>query len=134
LTRNGETIDARTWNWGIRPLAVRGGRLVYLGRNWTLRAARIQNSLTDVEAIETYRAAEMACVTAPPSEEVCEFASQRGILLVVEWTDREPTLDELYRYGRWPAVGMFILPGAWSTGDECRAAARNVIFAARLPA
>jgi hypothetical protein len=102
---------------GIRRLGVRGRSLFFDGKRFVLRAieCKVQNAELEMflESNQGFlRETWTALILQNPGEEVCDFASRRGILIVAEM---QPTDDlflrSLHRLARWPAVGIAIIPG-----------------------
>ena len=118
LHRGGEVVDVgRTV--GIRRLGVRGNSLFFDGKRFVLRGRReckMQNEVCRVfleHNQDFLRDSWTALVVANPDDDVCEFASRRGMLLVADLTENGDTpIDSLRRVSRWTAVGFAILPKA----------------------
>lgn len=112
---------------GIRPLGVRGNRLVLEGKTWVLRGAQVA-SVGDFP-LAAWHDAGAAMLVADPTDELCNEASRVGVLLLAELscpTDRLPA--ELRRLSDHAAVGFAILPYDTIADDDLRQAARSLIL------
>jgi Glycosyl hydrolases family 2 len=115
--RFGEVVSEVTRTIGIRRLGVRGKSLFFDGKRFVLRGwheCRMQNEecIMLLERNQVFlRHTWTAMIVANPDDDVCEFASRRGILLVADLTDESNTpIASLRRVSRWPAVGFATLP------------------------
>ena len=121
---------------GIRRLGMRGKSLFFDGKRFVLRGwqeGRMQNAECKLfleRHQEFLRETWTALVVANPDDEVCEFASRRGILLVADLIDEgDSPIDSLRRVARWPAVSRRNL-GRWRD-DFSEPNRRDSKFAAR---
>jgi hypothetical protein len=126
LSRGGEVIARAERPFGLRPLGVIGRKLMFEARRWVLRGVLANEAATS--DLETWRASSAAIVIPNPSDALCDEASRLGVLLVAELTAADAT--EIQRLGRWPAVGIIVLPqGAPNPG--CKRGT-NLILAERF--
>jgi hypothetical protein len=130
--RNGShVLGAAEQTFGIRPLGVRGQRLVWEGRPWVLRAADARE--LPPRALADWRAADLAMLVERPDEELCRDASRLGAVLVADLTAGcEQPYDELRRLARWPAVAIAVLDAEQGLEMQDRAAIRNLLLAERV--
>jgi hypothetical protein len=116
---------------GIRRLG-RVGRSFHLdGKRWVARGVcRDRATITDLNVA---REAAAALHVPEADEEFCLEASRLGVPLIVGLdVDSAKTLSEIRRLGQWPAVFAIALDPALVGEIEVRAAAKNVLFAARI--
>ncbi len=131
LRQGGKVVGSDAQSLGIRPLGVRGRRVVFDGRVWVLRA--VARSRVRETELAVWRSAATAMFVDDPSEELCREASRLGVLLVAQFSgDSAPLLEKLDRLARWPAVLMAVLPSDISTSTDLRAVARNLLLAAHF--
>jgi hypothetical protein len=102
---------------GIRRLGVRGRSLFFDGKRFVLRAIECKMQNAELKSFleqnhDFLRQTWTALILQNPGDEVCEFASRRGILMVAELqvTD-DLVLHSLHRLARWPAVGIAMIMG-----------------------
>ncbi len=126
LLDGGRVVAKAERTFGFRPLGAAGARLRLDGKNWVLRGVGIDEE--NVGELATWRESSTAIVVKRPSDLLCEAASRLGVLVVAELD--EPDLVEIRRLGRWPAVGMVILPAGCDF--DTRAAAHNMLLVERL--
>ena len=131
LTSGNEAL-ARTERWlGLRPLSVRGRGLHFDGANWVLRAA--EKTLAPGAALSQWREESMAMIVASPDDELCEAASQIGVLLVAELSGSAKHINaELQRLSRHAAVGMAIVTPTEPLDAGVRQAAGGIILVQRI--
>ena len=121
---------------GIRRLGMRGKSLFFDGKRFVLRGwhkGRMQNAECKLfleHHQEFLRETWTALVVANPDDEVCEFASRRGILLVADLTEEgDSPIDSLRRVARWPAVVVAILADGAIISESQIAAIPNLLLA-----
>jgi hypothetical protein len=139
LQRGGESV-AVDRTVGIRRLGVRGKSLFFDGKRFVLRGrqeCRMQNEECRIflECHQDFlRDTWTVLVVANPDDEVCEFASRRGILLVADLAEEgDSPLDLLRRVSRWPAVGFAILARGADISDSQIAEIPNLLLAQFVP-
>jgi hypothetical protein len=72
---------------------------------------------------------------AEPDDEVCEWASRRGVLLVANLTESPKTCEtteltsRLRRRAQWPAVGVAVLGGDAAVAHDIRSVVPNLLLA-----
>jgi hypothetical protein len=86
----------------------------------------------DDDALGEARKLSAALLTVDVSEALCREATEAGILLVVDLTQKNQPIDALTRLARWPAVALIVLDADPPQSGELRAAARNTLFAQRI--
>ncbi|HEV3416072.1 MAG TPA: hypothetical protein VG056_04645, partial [Pirellulales bacterium] len=116
---------------GIRRLGT-VGRSFYLNRKrWVARGV-----CRDRAAVADFAVAreESAMLHVPAADDAfCLEASRLGVPLIINLAVDEPRiLSEIRRLGPWPAVFAIALDAALVGEIEVRAAAKNVLFAARI--
>lgn len=113
---------------GLRRLAVRNRHLHFDGKRFVLRAIRIQNIDSAAEfARETWT----ALIVDNPSDDLCNFASRRGVLLIADLTTRRD--PQLRRLAQWPAVAIALMDGNTALSPEIRAVVPNLLLAQYIP-
>jgi hypothetical protein len=112
---------------GIRRFGAAKQNLYFDRERWVLRAgraARLRES--DLPA---WHDARMTAVIELPTDQLCEAASQIGVLLVAVLPKAcADAAAQVCRLGRWPAVGIIVLDAVPDEID-LRSLARNVLFA-----
>ena len=102
---------------GIRRLGVRGRSLFFDGKRFVLRAVECKVQNAELESFlesnqDFLRETWTALILENPDDDVCEFASRRGVLIVAELQATDDLfLRSLHRLARWPAVGIAMIPG-----------------------
>ncbi|HQU42328.1 MAG: hypothetical protein B7Z73_08345 [Planctomycetia bacterium 21-64-5] len=130
LRCGGELRASVTRSVGIRPLGVRQRRLVWESRPWVVRAAEVRE--VPERPISQWRAADLAMWLEEPADETCRQASQLGVVLIADLTERPAQVaDELRRLARWPAVAVAVLASGQPLEADVRNTARNLLLAER---
>ena len=102
---------------GIRRLGVRGKSLFFDGKRFVLRALECKMQNAELKSFlehnqDFLRETWTALILENPGDEVCEFASRRGILIVADLQATDDSLlRSLRRLARWPAIGIAIIAG-----------------------
>jgi hypothetical protein len=137
----GSEIATESRTVGIRRLGVRGKSLFFDGKRFVLRAWQACNMQNEecrmfLERDQAFlRDSWTAMIVANPDDDVCEFASRRGILLVADLSDEGNTpIDSLRRVSRWTAVGFAILPKGAAISASQIAEIPNLLLAQSVPA
>jgi hypothetical protein len=127
-------VLARAERWlGLRPLSVRARGLHFDGANWVLRAVH-QTLLPGAELLQ-WREESLAMIVASPDDELCERASQLGVLLVAELSgSAKHIIAELQRLSRHAAVGMAIISSGEPLDASVRRAAGGIVLIQRVGA
>jgi len=125
---SGSDLLARTERWlGLRPLTVRGRNLNFDGANWVPRAA--DRALVPGTELSQWREESLAMIVASPDDELCEMASQIGVLLVAELNgSANHIIAELQRLSRHAAVGLAIVTSTEPLDASVRHAAGGIIL------
>jgi hypothetical protein len=127
----GVSIGRRTI--GIRPLGIRGNRLVLDGRSWVLRGAW-HSSVSDFP-LPAWHHAAIAMVAPHPTDEQCSEASRVGVLLLADLHGPVDRLaSELGRLSQQAAVGFAILPAETRFDNDPREFVGNLILVQRVAA
>jgi hypothetical protein len=128
---------------GIRRLGVRGKSLFFEGKRFVLRGGHRDFEISNLKSEfdrDARRARESwtALVVRSPNDDLCDFASRRGMLLVADLTQVDfgssKLVPELRRLARWPAVGIAIISGDANLSAEPRDIARNLPLAQKIAA
>ena len=114
---------------GIRRLGCERTNLRLDSKRWVLRAARADKlQLADLPA---WHEAAMTAVVRDPSAELCQAATQTGVLLVADLSTCADLEERLRALRNWAAVGMVIVDGP-AAALEVRCVARNLLVAQRF--
>jgi len=129
---------------GIRRLGVRGRELYFEGKRFVLRGVRFDKAdvlppslgfgLHFEDTANYLRDTWTAIVTSSPTEQLCQFASRRGILLVADVAGSEAEhcedviVEELRRLAQWPAVGIVVLAPGVKLPDSIRSCVPNLLL------
>jgi hypothetical protein len=118
-----------TGSIGIRRLGCERANLRLDSKRWVLRAARTDNlQLADLPA---WHEAAMTAVVRNPSTELCQAATQTGVLLVADLSTCSDLEERLRALRNWAAVGIVIVDGP-AAALEVRRVARNLLMAQRF--
>jgi hypothetical protein len=128
-----EVVATYEQDFGIRPLGVRGKRLVFDGKTWVPRAVRREVVVGDAP-LELWREMATAMVVDDPDEELCREASECGVILFVSSSQVTGARNRIRSICRYPAVAMLIVPHFTLAGIEhhvpdLRSCARNLLIA-----
>jgi len=143
LRRGSEVLAEWSRITGIRRLGVRGKSLFFEGKRFVLRGQwsefRISNLRSQIErAAALARETWTALVVSLPDDDVCDFASRRGILLIADLGRRQSGLSEmikeLRRLARWPAVVIAVLASDTELPADIQSIAPNLLLAHYVPA
>jgi hypothetical protein len=131
LTRDNSVL-ARAERWlGLRPLSVRGRGLHFDGAGWVLRA--VDQALLPGAELSQWRDESLALIVSAPDDELCERASQTGVLLVAELIGSAThIIAELKRLSRHAAVGLAIVTSTEPLDASLRQAAGGIILIQRV--
>jgi hypothetical protein len=109
LRRGSEVAGSITRTFGIRPLGIRGRRLVFDAHALVLRAVRM--TAVPKTPLASWREAAAALDVVDPSPSLLEEASRTGVWVVARLSERcqdiPAALEEL---SKWPAVAIVVLP------------------------
>ena len=128
---------------GIRRLGASGKSLLFEGKRFVLRGVRREFEISNLDSqidrdAAFARESWTAIVVASPDDELCSFASRRGILLVADLTNREPTcgtsFEHLRRLASWPAVGIAVMATEADLPGDIHDAAPNLLLAQHIRA
>ena len=131
LARDNNVL-ARTERWlGLRPLSVRARGLHFDGAGWVLRA--VHQALLPGAELPQWRDESLAMIVASPDDELCEAASQIGVLLVAELNgSAKHIIAELQRLSRHAAVGLAIVKSTEPLDATTRHAAGGIALIQRV--
>ncbi len=122
--------DFQLEKWmGIRRLGVRGRSLGLDNARWVARGLRLERIAP--EDLPLARETGTAIISPPADDAIYFEASRFGVPLVIDLTDGPVDIGEVRRAGAWPAVFAFVFDLRAEIGADARAAARNVLFAAK---
>lgn len=107
VRRGDEIVATYEQDFGIRPLGVRGKRLVFDGKTWVPRAVRREVVVGDAP-LELWRETATVMVVDDPDDELCREASECGVVVFARLTKRKPFRGELRRLRRFPAVAVIV--------------------------
>ena len=130
----GKTGTATIEKWvGIRRLGTRGRSLILDTERWVPRGAWLGRISSD--DLKVAREADVLLCGPPPDDDVCLEASRHGVPLLIDLSEhRGDMADEVRRLGQWPAVFLVALESHAAIDPPIRAAARNLLFAAKFAA
>jgi hypothetical protein len=125
--------------FAIRRFGARDRFLAFEGKRFVLRGVwQNDDAWRDGAEWEFARDSWTAVVLPRPSDEACDFASRRGILVVADLTsglrDAGQLASELHRLAHWPAVAMAMLPGDAPIENVFSLFAQNLLLAQNVPA
>jgi Glycosyl hydrolases family 2 len=124
-----ELVTLRDQVFGIRRFGVRGNRLYLDGKNWVARIVACDE--VEFETLPRWREAGATLLVESPSNELCEAASQIGVLVVAGVRGETAHLVvELRRLARFAAVGMALVEPSGPVYDDLRDACPNIVLAA----
>jgi hypothetical protein len=119
--------------FGIRRLGTRGRSLVLNAERWVPRGSWLDRIGRD--DLTAAREANVVLCGPPPDDDFCLEASRHGVPLLIELSvPPEQLADEVRRLGQWPAVFILVLDANAPMDSAIRAAARNLLFAAKFAA
>ncbi|HEY2759957.1 MAG TPA: hypothetical protein VGI75_04420 [Pirellulales bacterium] len=119
---------------GIRRLGIRGRQLFFEGQRFVLRGIGIHFDWESPSDLGYLRQTWTAVLVSRPNQEVCEFASKRGILIVADLRTSRTNSGEniaaetVRSVAHWPAVVMAIVDADMLPSIETRGAVRNVLI------
>jgi len=127
---------------GIRRLGIRGKSLFFDGKRFVLRGIHREFEISNLKSKEpdsTFaRESWTALVVQSPDDDVCDFASRRGILLVADQTQADSSLStlvpELRRLARWPAAAIAVIASDANLPAETHDIAPNLLLAQQINA
>jgi hypothetical protein len=125
---------------GIRRLGVRGKSLFFDGKRFVLRALECKMQNAELKSFleqnqDFLRETWTALMLENPGDDVCEFASRRGLLLVADLTESidfahsESLVHSLRHLSQWPAVGIAVLAGNAMVADQEQREIRGLLLA-----
>lgn len=129
VRRGDEVVAKYEQDFGIRPLGVRGKRLVFDGKTWVPRAVR-RDVVVGEAPLELWRETATVMVVDDPSDEICREASEIGVILFAKISVGVDAATTCRRLGRFAAVAMVLLQS--SHGDVPTDVTRNIIPAQLL--
>lgn len=128
LHQGSDLLASTTHTLGIRPLGVRGRKLLLEGKPWVIRGVE-QSALPPAE-LRQWRAADLAMVVESPNDELCAEASRLGVwLLARAGGDTDRLAAELHRLAPWPCVAMVVVEADAELPEAVARGARNVLLA-----
>jgi hypothetical protein len=149
LRREQETIAICERIVGIRRFGVRERSLNFDGKRFVLRGVDFRSHISNLRLQIAEQAAFLretwtALVVSHPDDELCEFASRNGVLLMADLasnkaksacTGAETDLtSELRRVAQWPAAVIAIVSGDADLPRGIHEIARNLLLAQRIVA
>jgi hypothetical protein len=139
VRRGDEVLLQQKRLFGIRRFGARDRFLAFEGKRFVLRGVWQQDDSAWQSGNEWGFARDSwTAVTLPrPSDEACEFASRRGVLVVADLTvesyDAGQLASELHRLAHWPAVAMALLPADAPIENVFSLFAQNLLLAQYTP-
>ncbi|MEX2114650.1 MAG: hypothetical protein WD845_15765 [Pirellulales bacterium] len=128
LLRGNKAVANARRVFGFRNLGAAGGKLLYDGKRWVLRAVMAEE--VPPAALIDWRDASAAMVVSSLTDALCEEASRVGVLLVAEIATAD--VGEVRRLSRWPAVGIALLPRDEQLVANACALGHNLLLAERF--
>ncbi|MHB8957841.1 MAG: hypothetical protein ACYC4U_33245 [Pirellulaceae bacterium] len=129
LWRGREVVRSLCQTLGLRRLGMQGGQLLLESHPWVLLGCH--DTSVDASPWDVWRELQVARVVLDPSEELCQQASEEGVVLIAQVAASSSAARdrEIARLGKWAAVVLIeILSPAPST-SHVRAVAPNCMFA-----
>jgi hypothetical protein len=115
---------------GIRPLGVRGRKLLLEGRPWVIRAVHAAQAADS--PLSAWRDADATMLVDDPEETLCREASRLGVWLAAWLSAPAERIEaELTRLSRWPCLALAVLDSNVELSAPIRTAARNLLLAQR---
>jgi len=128
---------------GIRRLGIRGKSLFFEGKRFVLRGIHREFEISNLKS-ELDRDAPLAreswtaLVVRSPNDDLCDFASRRGILLVADQTQIDLSsgtlVPELRRLARYPAVAIAVIASDVDLLAESHDIAPNLLLGQQIAA
>lgn len=133
VTEGGDMVTLPDQVFGIRRFGARGRRLYLDGKNWVARI--VESNDVEFETFPRWREAGASLLVAVPSNELCDAASQIGVLLMpVVRGEAAQVVAELRRLSRFAAVAMVLVELSGPAANDLRDACPNVLLAANYDA
>lgn len=130
LQQGEKTLATARREIGLRPLGVRGQRLVLAGKNWVLRGV-CRSSTTATLARQWHEEAAALMIDGVDDEALAE-ASQWGALAVVELDASASTFAaDLKRLTKYPGAAIVVVSGHVPAGFQRSSLAPNLLLAHR---
>jgi hypothetical protein len=126
LQRLGETIARGRRLVGIRPLGVRGSKLIYDNRSFVLRAVHWDD--VPPTPLAQWREESTAVAIDDPDDAWLDEASRTGIWVIARIGEGSNLSVELRRLAQWPAVALIAVSSARDSRPACPAG--NILLAA----
>lgn len=134
VRRGDEIVAAYEQDFGIRPLGVRGKRLVLDGKTWVPRAVRREVVVGDAP-LELWRETATVMLVDDPDDELCREASEIGVVLFARIFKAGPNLpDTIRKLGRFPAVTAIVVSSSIIVPEIDPTLARNALLVQELVA
>jgi hypothetical protein len=129
---------------GIRRLGIRDRWLYFEGKRFILRGGQFNISDdwslsaildSNLESVAAFARETWSAVVAPlPGDQLCQFASSQGMLLVADLLTAgirqgKALVAELRRLARWSAVGIVVLPIDADLPSNVRTSVPNLLLA-----
>lgn len=129
-----EIVVSYEQDFGIRPLGVRGKRLVFGGKTWVPRAVR-REVVVGEAPLELWRETATVMVVDDPADELCREASEIGVILFARISKAGPNLpDTVRKLGRYPAVAAIFVSSDVFVPELDPTLARNALLVQELVA
>lgn len=110
LCQGMQVIDRLQQAMGLRPLTVGDQNLTYAGKTWVLRGVRRDHDLNHVIDACSGAAAALMAPAQRLDEGLLKEASEQGVLVIAQLSDRATAAAELRRLSRFAAVAIATLP------------------------
>ncbi len=94
-------------DFGMRHFGSDRGQLWFNGQRWVLRAAHWPDTLDNLN-LAAWQEGRLAMVVRDPTAELCQQASQAGVMLIV-WVDADCAVTQLGSLTGWAAVAVALL-------------------------
>jgi hypothetical protein len=128
----GEVVGSLHQTLGLRRLGVHGRQLLLESRPWTLVGCH--DTSVDTSPWSAWRELQVARVVVDPSEELCQQASEQGVVLIarIAATAIDAMEREIHRLGKWAAVVLIEIQPESLVTLHVRALAPNCMLAQRV--
>jgi hypothetical protein len=132
---HGDAVESKyTQTIGIRRFGNRGGTLYFDAKRFVFRGVNLSFDVEPTESQLNYaRETGTATVVSWPTQQLCELASRRGMMVIAdlqtsEMRSQQNAAETLRNIAHWPAVLAAIVDAKTTSLIESRGAVQNVLI------